>query len=70
MANPQPELPVMAIQKAYNRMIDAPTVCADSNAATTTPPSTRTGIIIAKLRRLHTTTRRAARKTAPKGGEG
>eukprot|EP00959_Pyramimonas_sp_CCMP1952_P124947 2611960-Pyramimonas_sp.AAC.1 len=28
------------------------------------------GIIIAKLRRLHTTTRRAARKASPKVGEG
>eukprot|EP00976_Prorocentrum_cordatum_P043678 883493-Prorocentrum_minimum.AAC.1 len=29
-----------------------------------------TGIIIAKLRRLHTTTRRAARKAGPEGGRG
>eukprot|EP00959_Pyramimonas_sp_CCMP1952_P092452 1934907-Pyramimonas_sp.AAC.1 len=35
MANPQPELPVMVTQKAYDRTIDAPTVVADSNAATT-----------------------------------
>eukprot|EP00976_Prorocentrum_cordatum_P005562 111417-Prorocentrum_minimum.AAC.1 len=44
-ANPQPEapmanlqqteLPVTAIQKAYDRMIDAPTICADSDAVTT-----------------------------------
>ena len=25
----------MAIQKAYDRMIDAPTICADSDAVTT-----------------------------------
>eukprot|EP00959_Pyramimonas_sp_CCMP1952_P338643 7091625-Pyramimonas_sp.AAC.1 len=37
MANPQqPELSVMAIQKAYDRMIDAPTICADSDAVVTT----------------------------------
>eukprot|EP00959_Pyramimonas_sp_CCMP1952_P201921 4222565-Pyramimonas_sp.AAC.1 len=46
-ANPQPESPpmdqqqaqqqaVMAIQKAYDRMIDAPTICANSDAATVT----------------------------------
>eukprot|EP00959_Pyramimonas_sp_CCMP1952_P026968 566368-Pyramimonas_sp.AAC.1 len=31
MDNPQPELPVTAIQKEYDRMlmIDAPTICAD-----------------------------------------
>eukprot|EP00976_Prorocentrum_cordatum_P002985 57809-Prorocentrum_minimum.AAC.1 len=35
MANPQPELPVTAIQKAYDRMIDTPTVVSNSNAPTT-----------------------------------
>ena len=33
--NPQLVLPVTAIQKAYDRMIDAPTICADSDAVTT-----------------------------------
>eukprot|EP00959_Pyramimonas_sp_CCMP1952_P408317 8557597-Pyramimonas_sp.AAC.1 len=35
MATQQAELPAMAIQKAYDRMIDAPTICADSDVATT-----------------------------------
>eukprot|EP00959_Pyramimonas_sp_CCMP1952_P382699 8019140-Pyramimonas_sp.AAC.1 len=32
----QAELPAIAIQKAYDRMVDAPTICANSDAATAT----------------------------------